>query len=183
MARCLQTLADIGTNCCRHVMSQCVNAVFFKWHHGWRLAYSFISFMILVIFNFIISRFLGSCQYKAKWSVKMHVYELSNWWLWRFLFATNNMLTRMNTQRTHTQVWFSSPIYTITLSNGNIFRVAVLLCGPRVAWMNGWVNNREAGDLVVDLIRCRAHYDVAVMIKHLMAYDVLLRTLLWIIVT
>ena len=70
----------------------------------------------------------------------------------------------------------------ITSSNGNIFRVAGHLHGeftghrwiPRTkasdwrgallfslicAWMNGWVNNREAGDLR----RHRAHYDVIVM--------------------
>ena len=29
-----------------------------------------------------------------------------------------------------------------------------------LAWMNGWVNNSDAGDLR----RCRAHYDVTVMI-------------------
>ena len=34
-----------------------------------------------------------------------------------------------------------------------------LWCFLRSAWMNGWVNNREAGDLR----RHRAHYDVTVM--------------------
>ena len=69
----------------------------------------------------------------------------------------------------------------MTLSNGNIFRVTGHLCGkfsgPRwipphkgqwrgalmfsliCVWINGWVNNLEAGDLR----RCRAHYDVTVM--------------------
>ena len=68
----------------------------------------------------------------------------------------------------------------MTPSNGNIFLVTGHLCGeftghqwiPRTkpvtrsfdvfcicVWTNGWVNNREAGDL-----RCyRAHYDVIVM--------------------
>ena len=69
----------------------------------------------------------------------------------------------------------------MTSSNGTTFRVTGPLCGeftghrwiplPRanyvelwcflwsVPWINGWVNNREAGDL-----RChRAHYDVIVM--------------------
>ena len=67
-----------------------------------------------------------------------------------------------------------------TSSNGNIFHVTGHLCGeftgdrwiPRTkcqwrgalmfsliwAWLNGWVNNREAGDLR----RHRAHYDVTV---------------------
>ena len=68
-----------------------------------------------------------------------------------------------------------------TLWNGNIFRITGPLCGEftghwwipctnasdvelwcfllSVPWINGWVNNREAGDL-----RChRAHYDVTVM--------------------
>ena len=69
----------------------------------------------------------------------------------------------------------------MTSSNGNIFRVTGHLCGEFVGpmwipphkgqwrgawmfslicvWINGWVNNREAGDLR----RYRAHYDVIVM--------------------
>ena len=69
----------------------------------------------------------------------------------------------------------------MTSSNGNISRVTDHLCGeftgPRwipphkgqwrgalmfsliYVWINGWVNNPEAGDLR----RCRAHYDVIVM--------------------
>ena len=68
----------------------------------------------------------------------------------------------------------------LTSSNGNIFLVTGHLCGeftsdrwlPRTkasdavlkfsliwAWINGWVNNGEAGDLR----RHRAHYDVTVM--------------------
>ena len=66
----------------------------------------------------------------------------------------------------------------MTSSNGNIFRVTGHLCGeftgPRwiphtkasdaELWclrINGWVNNREAGDLR----RYRPHYDVIVMIS------------------
>ena len=72
----------------------------------------------------------------------------------------------------------------MTSSNGNIFRVTGHLCGlftaPRwisrtkasnaelscflCAWINRWVNNREAGDLR----RYRAHYDVIAMhLEHL----------------
>ena len=62
----------------------------------------------------------------------------------------------------------------MTSSNGNIFRVTGHLCGeftgPRqwhgalmfaliCVWINGWVNNREAGDMR----RHRARYDVIVM--------------------
>ena len=69
----------------------------------------------------------------------------------------------------------------MTSSNGNIFRVTGPLCGEftchrcipltkasdaelwcflwSAPWINGWVNNREAGDLR----RHRAHYDVIVM--------------------
>ena len=71
-----------------------------------------------------------------------------------------------------------------TSSNGNLFRVTGHLYGeftghrwsPRTkasdaelwcffficAWINGWINNREAGDLR----RHRAHYDVIVMCLH-----------------
>ena len=70
----------------------------------------------------------------------------------------------------------------MTSSNGNIFRVTDPLCGEFTghrsislkkgqwrgalifsliyAWVNGWVNNREAGDLR----RHRAHYDVILMV-------------------
>ena len=68
----------------------------------------------------------------------------------------------------------------MTSSNGNIFRVAGLLCGEFTghrwipsqrpvtgsfdvffisAWMNDWVNNDDVGDLR----RHRAHYDAIVM--------------------
>ena len=72
-------------------------------------------------------------------------------------------------------------IIMVTSSNGNVFRVTGHLCGeitgdrwiPRTngqwrgalmfslicAWLNCWVNNGEAGDL----IRQRAHYDVIVI--------------------
>ena len=72
-------------------------------------------------------------------------------------------------------------IHMMTSSNGNIFRVTGHLCGeftgdrwiPRTKvsnadlwcflwsppWINGWVNNREAGDLR----RHRSHYDVIIM--------------------
>ena len=37
-----------------------------------------------------------------------------------------------------------------------------IMCSLICAWINGWVNNREAGDLT----RHRAHYDVTVMNQH-----------------
>ena len=46
----------------------------------------------------------------------------------------------------------------MTSSNGSIFRGALMLFMIR-AWINGWVNNREAGELR----RHHAHYDVIVM--------------------
>ena len=71
----------------------------------------------------------------------------------------------------------------MTSSNGNIFRVTDPLCGEFTGdrwipltkasdvglgcffvtgtWTNGWVNNRDAGDLR----RHRAHYDVTVMVR------------------
>ena len=53
-------------------------------------------------------------------------------------------------------------IVMMTSSNGNIFRVASHSAGnspvPGESPTNGWVNNREAGDLR----RYRAHYDVIV---------------------
>ena len=76
---------------------------------------------------------------------------------------------------------FPSRVTMMTSSNGNIFRVTGHLCGEftghrwipgtkasdaelwcflwSAPWINGWVNNREAGDLR----RHHAHYDVIVM--------------------
>ena len=52
----------------------------------------------------------------------------------------------------------------MTSSNGNIFRVTgqwrgTLMFSLICVWINGWVNNREAGDLR----RYHAYYDVTVM--------------------
>ena len=85
-----------------------------------------------------------------------------------------------HTLNSHTDLW--TPVHMMTSSNGNIFRVTGHLCGeftgPRwiphtkasdaelwcflwsAPWINGWVNNREAGDLR----RYCTHYDVTVMI-------------------
>ena len=81
----------------------------------------------------------------------------------------------------HLFALFADTLDMMPSSNGNIFRVAVQLCGKfhrwrvnpplkgqwRVAlmffligtWINGWVNSGVAGDLR----RHSAHYDVAVM--------------------
>ena len=80
-----------------------------------------------------------------------------------------------------TIAWWQT-IIMMTSSNGNIFRVTGHLCGEFTGpgefptqrpvtrrfdvslicvWINGWVNNREAGDLR----RHRDHYDVNVMIQ------------------
>ena len=75
----------------------------------------------------------------------------------------------------------------MTSSNGNIFRVTGHLCGEFTGnslhkgqwrgalmfalicvWINGWVNNREAGDLR----RHRVHYDVIVMIFSAIVADI-----------
>ena len=74
-------------------------------------------------------------------------------------------------------------LYMMSSSNGNIFRFTGPLCGEfgpykgqwrgalifslTCAWINYWVNNREAGDLR----RHRAHYDVRVMGTNLSTSD------------
>ena len=103
-------------------------------------------------------------------------------------YLPEGILTR-NAKDIHSKYQFENDLFQIkaaslmghmmTSSNGNIFRVTGHLCGeftgPRWipltkasdtelwcflwAWINCWVNNREAGDLR----RYRAHYDVIVM--------------------
>ena len=71
----------------------------------------------------------------------------------------------------------------MTSSNGYIFRVTGPLCGEFsghrrgalmfsliCTWINGWVNNREAGDLR----RHRTHYDVIVMLECWLVLTVLI---------
>ena len=60
--------------------------------------------------------------------------------------------------------WVSDHLTMMTSWNGNIFRVigqwrGALISSLICVWINGWVNNREAGDMR----RYRAHYDVSVM--------------------
>ena len=101
----------------------------------------------------------------------------------QFIEAYERPLTSMRYGMTHVRHVFAHNIvhiFMMTSSNGNIFRVTGHLCGeftgprwiPRTkasdaelwcfficVWINGWVNNREAGDLR----RYRAHCDVTVM--------------------
>ena len=84
-----------------------------------------------------------------------------------------------NSQRSTTLLAADSATIMMTSSNGDIFRVTGHLCGKFTgpgefpaqlrgdlmvslicAWIHGWVNNGEAGDLK----RHRAHYDVIVVI-------------------
>ena len=77
---------------------------------------------------------------------------------------------------THMYFPHLSQLHMMTSSNENIFRFTGHLCGELnfphnglwrgalmfsliCAWINGWVNNRQAGNLR----RRRAHYDVTVM--------------------
>ena len=93
--------------------------------------------------------------------------------------------------------WISTRKTLMTSSNGNIFRITGPLCGEFTghwwipftkasdeelwcfslicAWINGWVNNREAGNLR----RHRAHYHVIVMITWL---DFIPREWLWLLI-
>ena len=97
------------------------------------------------------------------------------WALWRF----RNRLTIYKPFKTDSKESIKAPgPFMMTSSNAYIFRVAGHLCGEFTvhrslftkasdaelwcflwAWINGWVNNREAGDLR----RHRAHYDVTVL--------------------
>ena len=87
--------------------------------------------------------------------------------------------------RSSIEIWLGDVltihVFMVMSSNGNVFRVTDPLCGEftghrwipltktsdaelwwflwSVPWINGWINNREAGELR----RHRAHYDVIVM--------------------
>ena len=106
-------------------------------------------------------------------------------WIWSVELPATPAIILENKLETTLQVsgwtFFKWWVIMMTLLSGNIFRVTRHLCGeftgyrwiPRTKasdeelwcflwsapWINGWVNNREAGDLR----RRRAHYDVIVM--------------------
>ena len=104
---------------------------------------------------------------------------------YRYLVSAIHVLERINstaTSRCSSQLSKGRDIM-MTSSNGNIFRVTGPLCGefigqrwiPRTKasdaelwcflwsapWIDGWINNREAGDLR----RHRTHHDLIVMIS------------------
>ena len=88
---------------------------------------------------------------------------------YRYAIKCPNLVLIM--RRTSSSMARGIPVHLLwnmmTSSNGSIFRVTSPLCReftghrwiPRYASINGWVNNREAGDLR----RHRAQYDVIVI--------------------
>ena len=69
--------------------------------------------------------------------------------------AVKNHLLRMMALLFRNPIWITM----MMSSNGNIFRVTGPVFSLICIWINGLVNNREAGELR----RYRAHYDVTVM--------------------
>ena len=117
----------------------------------------------------------------------------NSWWNHLFLFILYNPIFQC--YFTGTGVTYDCPgtvtsdvTIMMTSWNGNIFRVTGPLCGEFTGhkgqwrgalmfsvicvWINGWENNREAGDLR----RYRAHYDVIVMMEDMDPIDWYLAT-------
>ena len=87
---------------------------------------------------------------------------------WHFSCIDNTTGERLHKDRVHMNLsrnlqW--SAYYMMTSSNGNIFRVTgqwrgALIFSLICAWTNGWVNNRDTGDLR----RHRARYEITVTV-------------------
>ena len=114
----------------------------------------------------------------AHFCYQMEHYGIRNWCIVGFVQPIYLPATQTQQNITLSE---SCAHFRMTSSNGNISRVTGHLCGeftdprwiPRTkasdaelwcfslicVWINGWVNNREAGDFR----RYRAHYDVIVM--------------------
>ena len=117
--------------------------------------------------------------------VSLDLSELTYYWAWRSEELVRSQCP-MTTCCEHAKgLTFESSQHEpdmMTSSNGNIFRITGPLCGEFTGpgefptqrpvtrsfhfslicvWINGWVNNREAGDLR----RHRGHYDVSVIEK------------------
>ena len=104
-----------------------------------------------------------------------------------------NLSVGISFKATYASLLKTHPLHMMASSNGNIFRVIGLLCGeftshrwiPHTkgqwrgtlmfslicAWINGWVNNREAGDSR----RHRAYYDVIVMNWHVVIPSLMIK--------
>ena len=100
--------------------------------------------------------------------IYQHRYATGSW-----KFSSSQMSQCVHFSESIMTSWHG--IFMMTSSNGNIFRVTVPVNSPHKGqWrgalmfslicvrINGWVNNREAGDLR----RYRAHYDVTAMFQH-----------------
>ena len=111
----------------------------------------------------------------------LYIACFDNTWMRLINCDFNNGYVKWHSPKVSIPLVVSRQVPMMTSSNGNIFRVTGHLCGeftgPRwipphngqwrgalmfsliCARINGWVNNREAGDLR----RHRVHYDVIVM--------------------
>ena len=133
----------------------------------------------------------SSCFYNNRSSAGSHLYwydvgsELGDYCVYISLSTYQcQAISRQSTD-------YKFGLFMMTSSNGNIFRVTGPLCGEFTGhrwipstkasdaelwffslicvWINGWVNNGEAGDLR----RYRAHYDVTVMFSLFCAIGIL----------
>ena len=112
-------------------------------------------------------------------------FKLSYFDYWSVETTDAFVYNRRHTEHPECVTLIRSTYYMMTSSNGNFFRVTDPLCGNSpvpvnyphksqwrgalmfsliCVWINGWVNNRETGDLR----RHRGHYDVNVMIRTFM---------------
>ena len=122
------------------------------------------------------------CFASCQWETALLCNDVSHWldanlasvlWVWG-----GNMQCDGQWSPNNDRIWpytvFLVPLGMMTSSHGNIFRVTGPLCGEFTqrpvtrsfdvfficVWINGWVNNCEAGNLR----RHRGHYDVNVMV-------------------
>ena len=103
------------------------------------------------------------------------IYQRLWWYIRDFIHCWRQQTTPwacpMNDSHCHDVATSDTGVFhavVMTSSNGKVFRVTgqwrgALMFSLICAWINGWVNNREAGDLR----RHRAHYDVTVMYGHI----------------
>ena len=117
------------------------------------------------VFVFQPSLIITSFAPKTHWEIKISGYG-GNWRQCGMFCFRKLLRTVLWKTQFRKLPWFirkaSPPFFMMTSSNWNIFRVTGPLCGEFTACINGWVNNREAGNLK----RHRAHYDVTHMLAH-----------------
>ena len=140
----------VGVRCDMYPACILSNHLRCRWNGEWRILLRSCSVLILLLYCFDVLQLMAKCKRDVTpllthWSYVS--FALTPWWRHQMETFSASLAVVWGihgppVNSPHKGLWRGSLMFS-------------LVC----AWMNGWVNNREAGDLR----RYRAHYDVTVM--------------------